>query len=69
MALAARRVAGMSLVRQVAVLEDEVNVATWHPSPGGGLLYGTKEGKLRLFRHDRHAPRCMPCTYFCKRRG
>ncbi len=51
------RVHDMRLVRQLAVLEDEVNVAAWHPYPGGGLLYGTKEGKLRLFRHDRSAHR------------
>lgn len=43
----------MSLVRLLAVLEDEVNVATWHPTPGFGFIYGTKEGKLRFFRHDR----------------
>ena len=25
--------------------EDEVNVACFHPSPGGGLVYGTKVGR------------------------
>ncbi len=52
----------MKLMRQMAVLEDEVNVAAWHPFPGGGMLYGTKEGKLRLFRHDRCARWCC-CSH------
>lgn len=43
----------MALVRVLPSLEDEVNVAAWHPVPGGGIAYGTKEGKLRLLRHDR----------------
>ncbi|KAK2431767.1 syntaxin [Trifolium repens] len=32
--------------------EDEVNVAYFHPFPGGGLVYGTKEGKLRILHYD-----------------
>lgn len=51
------RVRDMQLMRQLNVLEDEVNVATWHPHPGGGIIYGTKEGKLRFLRHDRWAMR------------
>ena len=43
----------LQLVRVLPALEDEVNCAAWNPQPGGGLVYGTKEGKLRLIRHDR----------------
>ena len=32
----------MELVRILPSSEDEVNVACFHPSPGGGLVYGTK---------------------------
>ncbi|KAH0854871.1 hypothetical protein HID58_031355 [Brassica napus] len=46
------RVADMELVRILPSSEDEVNVACFHPSPGGGLVYGTKEGKLRIFRYN-----------------
>ena len=45
------RASDMSLVRSLASAEDEVNVACFHPSPGGGVAYGTKEGKLRVLRH------------------
>ncbi|CAI9762994.1 unnamed protein product [Fraxinus pennsylvanica] len=45
--------------------EDEVNVACFHPSAGGGLVYGTKEGKLRILRCDlsrsfKHEGSCFP---------
>ena len=33
--------------------EDEVNIAQFHPNAGYGLLYGTKRGKVKVFR--RHA--------------
>ncbi|CAM0877556.1 unnamed protein product [Alopecurus aequalis] len=46
------RVSDMELVRVLPSAEDEVNVACFHPSPGGGLVYGTKEGKLRILQHD-----------------
>lgn len=36
------RVSDMELVRVLPSSEDEVNVACFHPSPGGGLVYGTK---------------------------
>jgi activator-of-BECN1-regulated-autophagy protein 1 len=42
----------MGLVRVIPSAEDEVNAATFHPHPGGGLVYGTKEGRLRLLRFD-----------------
>lgn len=32
----------MELVRVLPSAEDEVNVACFHPSVGGGLVYGTK---------------------------
>jgi activator-of-BECN1-regulated-autophagy protein 1 len=32
----------MELVRVLPSAEDEVNVAYFHPFPGGGLVYGTK---------------------------
>ncbi|KAL3683476.1 hypothetical protein R1sor_001498 [Riccia sorocarpa] len=47
------RVSDMELVRVLPSAEDEVNVACYHPRVGGGLVYGTKEGKLRILRHDR----------------
>ena len=43
----------MRLTRSLASAEDEVNVACFHPKCGGGLTYGTKEGKLRMLRHDK----------------
>ncbi|KAG8636834.1 uncharacterized protein LOC110601972 isoform X2 [Manihot esculenta] len=46
------RVSDMKLVRVLPSAEDEVNVACFHPSVGGGLVYGTKEGKLRIFQYD-----------------
>ncbi|CAM6003226.1 unnamed protein product, partial [Sphagnum balticum] len=49
------RVADMELVRVLPSVEDEVNVACFHPQVGGGLVYGTKEGKLRILVHDRSA--------------
>ncbi|KAK8685114.1 hypothetical protein V6N13_041122 [Hibiscus sabdariffa] len=42
----------MELVRVLPSVEDEVNVACFHPSVGGGLVYGTKEGKLRILQYD-----------------
>lgn len=32
----------MKLVMVLPSAEDEVNVACFHPFPGGGLVYGTK---------------------------
>ncbi|KAF8091298.1 hypothetical protein N665_0448s0014 [Sinapis alba] len=46
------RVSDMELVRVLPSSEDEVNVACFHPSPGGGLVYGTKEGSLRIFQYN-----------------
>lgn len=45
----------MELVRVLPSGEDEINAACFHPQPGGGMAYGTKEGKLRLVTHDRSA--------------
>jgi activator-of-BECN1-regulated-autophagy protein 1 len=47
------RVADMALVRSLPSAVDEVNVACFHPHPGGGIVYGTKEGRLRLLTHSR----------------
>ncbi|RDY07647.1 Activating molecule in BECN1-regulated autophagy protein 1, partial [Mucuna pruriens] len=47
------RVSDMELVSVLPSAEDEVNVACFHPFAGGGLVYGTKEGKLRIFQFDR----------------
>ncbi|XP_044493310.1 uncharacterized protein LOC123216802 isoform X3 [Mangifera indica] len=59
------RVSDMELVRVLPSAEDEVNVACFHPFAGGGLVYGTKEGKLRLLQYDR-APdaNCGGPNYF-----
>ncbi len=32
----------------VADEEDEVNIAQFHPTPGMGVVYGTKRGKVRI---------------------
>jgi len=50
------RTRDMALARQLSSADDEVNVACFHPEPGGGLAYGTKEGRVRLLRHDRAPP-------------
>jgi len=51
------KVSNMELVRVLPSAEDEVNVACFHPLVGGGLVYGTKEGKLRILQYDRtHGP-------------
>lgn len=36
-------------VKVVEDVEDEVNIAQFHPMPGYGLVYGTKRGKTRAF--------------------
>lgn len=45
------RVSDMELVRVLPSVGEEVNVACFHPSPGSGLVYGTKQGKVRFLRH------------------
>eukprot|EP00250_Pteridium_aquilinum_P014041 c21742_g1_i1 orf=794-3418(+) len=47
------RVSDMELVKVLPSAEDEVNVACFHPIVGGGLAYGTKEGRLRIFKPER----------------
>ena len=47
------RVVDMALVRSLPSAVDGVNVAAFHPHPGGGIVYGTKEGRLRLLHHSR----------------
>ncbi|CAI9260869.1 unnamed protein product [Lactuca saligna] len=52
------RVSDTELVSVLPSAEDEVNVACFHPLAGSGLVYATKEGKLRILQHDGgHAPR------------
>lgn len=46
------RISDLKLIRVLPSAEDEVNVACFHPEVGGGLVYGTKEGKLRIIRRD-----------------
>eukprot|EP00262_Sarcandra_glabra_P015611 TRINITY_DN4866_c0_g1_i2.p1 TRINITY_DN4866_c0_g1~~TRINITY_DN4866_c0_g1_i2.p1 ORF type:complete len:480 (+),score=94.04 TRINITY_DN4866_c0_g1_i2:24-1442(+) len=46
------RVSDMELVGVIPSAEDEVNVACFHPLAGGGLVYGTKEGRLRILQYD-----------------
>lgn len=53
----------MSLVRVLPSAEDEVNVAAFHPREGGGIVYGTKEGRLRILRHDRTPPCLVPNSH------
>ncbi|XP_027353563.1 uncharacterized protein LOC113863956 [Abrus precatorius] len=59
------RVSDMELVRVLPSAEDEVNVACFHPFAGGGLVYGTKEGKLRVLQYDgAHAVSGTGPSYF-----
>jgi activator-of-BECN1-regulated-autophagy protein 1 len=39
----------LARVSSLASDRDEVNAAVFCPVPGGGLAYGTKEGRLRVF--------------------
>ncbi|CAI0426723.1 unnamed protein product [Linum tenue] len=58
------RVSDMELVRVLPSAEDEVNVACFHPSAGGGLVYGTKEGRLRVLQYDSaHGSNCSTLNY------
>jgi activator-of-BECN1-regulated-autophagy protein 1 len=43
----------MELVRVLPSADDEINAACFHPRAGGGVAYGTKEGRLRIISHDR----------------
>ena len=43
----------MKVIRALPSAEDEINAACFHPHVGGGLAYGTKEGKLRYILSDR----------------
>ncbi|CAI9300753.1 unnamed protein product [Lactuca saligna] len=46
------RVSDMEVVSVLPSAEDEVNVACFHPFSGGGIVYGTKEGKLRILQFN-----------------
>jgi activator-of-BECN1-regulated-autophagy protein 1 len=43
----------MALVRVLPSADDEINAACFHPRAGGGIAYGTKEGRLRTVSLDR----------------
>ncbi|XP_068653731.1 uncharacterized protein [Aristolochia californica] len=59
------RVSDMELVRVLPSAEDEVNVACFHPLVGGGLVYGTKEGKLRILQCGGfHGSSCSSSNFF-----
>ncbi|KAE9460740.1 hypothetical protein C3L33_07343, partial [Rhododendron williamsianum] len=59
------RVSDMELVSVLPSAEDEVNVACFHPLAGGGIVYGTKEGKLRVFQYDgSHDKSCTGTNFF-----
>lgn len=47
------RLTDMALVRVLPSADDEINAACFNPQPGGGIAYGTKEGRLRVIAHDR----------------
>ncbi len=40
------RMGDMARVDVREAVNDDVNIALFHPSPGHGLVYGTKQGKL-----------------------
>lgn len=42
----------LRLVRIIPSVDDEVNAACFHPIPGRGIVYGTKEGRLRVLVHS-----------------
>ena len=42
----------LRLVRIIPSVDDEVNAACFHPMPGQGIVYGTKEGRLRVLTHS-----------------
>ena len=42
----------LRLVRIIPSVDDEVNAACFHPIPGQGIVYGTKEGRLRVLTHS-----------------
>ncbi len=46
----------LALIRVLPSLKDEVNAAVWHPRPGHGIVYGTKEGRVRILRPDGASP-------------
>ncbi|CAN0248292.1 unnamed protein product, partial [Phaeothamnion confervicola] len=44
------RTSDMRLVHTVQSVQDDVNVARFHPEPGFGFMYGTKQGRVRMLR-------------------
>ncbi|ONM18628.1 Transducin family protein / WD-40 repeat family protein [Zea mays] len=58
------RVSDMELVRVLPSAEDEVNVACFHPLPGGGLVYGTKVGS-KLFNKQKDPEKDFSAGFIC----
>ena len=58
------RLPDLRLVRVLPSAEDEINSACFHPRPGGGLAYGTNEGRLRVLRQDRLPGRAQQAEQF-----
>jgi len=50
---------GMKHVSTLKSLDDDVNIARFHPHSGHGFVYGTKQGRLRVM-----SPK--PWNYFCR---
>lgn len=48
------RTSDMMVTQALPSTDDEINAAAFHPCPGGGLAYGTKEGKLRFVLANRN---------------
>ena len=39
---------GMKHVATLTSVEDDVNIARFHPESGHGFVYGTKQGRVRI---------------------
>lgn len=48
------RASDLALLRELRSADDEVNAAAFHPDPGGGIAYGTKEGRLCVVSRSPH---------------
>jgi len=39
---------GMGQISTMLSRDDDVNIARFHPDPGHGFVYGTKQGRVRV---------------------
>ena len=39
----------MQSISLITNVDDEVNIAQFHITPGYGVIYGTKQGKVKLY--------------------